>query len=291
MSIKRTPSLRHLDFKGALRGLASSVQDVMLSWHNVQTASLGTSSQATLPRVRNSLAPLTKSLEIHWNDILAFLQKCHNFSEDAITWRKSFGDGDSFSLLEELTAYSDEICLLCEALVGQSDPAIECLSSLTPQLSDLLRGLRYAPAPATAAFLGVTSPDGLAAIASTNVALTDIRASLCMLYQFWTATSEACRSLLKSHENITRDHAQKLGDTWQDCKGSITSSLDAVAIEPAAPPAFRRQQRRRGSSKSEASVASLPRSSPRRMSSLDDDGVPQACWGFGMFSFGERKRR
>jgi hypothetical protein len=138
----------------------------------------------------------------------------------------------------------------------------------------------------------------LAAIASTNVALTDIRASLCMLYQFWTATSEACRSLLKSHENITRDHAQKLGDTWQEyqeeirvAKGSITSSLDAVAIEPAAPPAFRRQQRRRGSSKSEASVASLPRSSPRRMSSLDDDGVPQACWGFGMFSFGERKRR
>jgi hypothetical protein len=27
------------------------------------------------------------------------------------------------------------------------------------------------------------------------------------------------------------------------------------------------------------------------MSSLDDDEVPQACWGLGMFSFGERKRR
>jgi hypothetical protein len=249
---------------------------------------------------------------------MAYLQECYRFGEDAIIWERSLGDSilESVSWLEELTSFSDEIKLKSEELVRQSGQDIEALSHLTLQLSELLRAasksstgklmvsvdasplnLNQTVFPTPPAFLQTRAPDGPAAIASISAALVEIRTSLCMLQQFWTAASETCRSLNKSKENITLDRARKLGDTWREyqqeileTKVSIAKSLDAVATEPAAPRAFRRQQRR-GSSKSEISNSSSPQSSssPRRMSSLDDDQVPKACWGFGGFLLGKRR--
>ncbi|KAJ7352473.1 hypothetical protein DFH08DRAFT_1078150 [Mycena albidolilacea] len=298
MNSNRTTTL-HPDFKAALRGLSLSVQNAMVSWHDVQTVSLGASSHAHLG---SSFASFRNSLQLHWTEIMAYLQECYRFGEDAIIWERSLGDSvlESVSWLEELTSFSDEIKLKSEDLVRQSGQDIEALSHLTPQLSELLRAASSSKSstvfPTPPAFLQTRAPDGPAAIASISAALVEIRTSLCMLQQFWTAASETCRSLDKSKENITLDRARKLGDTWREyqqeileTKVSIAKSLDAVATEPAAPRAFRRQ--RRGSSKSEISISSSPQwsSSPRRMSSLDDDQVPKACWGLGGFSLGKRR--
>ncbi|KAJ6577353.1 hypothetical protein B0H19DRAFT_1370568 [Mycena capillaripes] len=296
MNSPRTPALLHPDFKVPLKGLASSVQNAMVSWYSVRTASLRSSSQTTI--LRNPLAPLTKSLQIHWANMNPYLQKSNDFSEDVVTWSNSLEGGPdpgSTSLLEELASCSDELCRQTEALVSQSDEDIKCLFSLESKLSDLLRGsskyTHNGVFPETTAFLGLTSssPDGFLA---TSAALSEIRAHLYMLSQCWTIVSDACRSLLKLDGNIPQDHTRKLGDIWKeyqaeilDAKVSIARSLDAVGVEPAIRPDPRRQQRRRGSSKSEASSSSSALLSPRRMHSLDDE-VPQSCWG----GFGRKKR-
>ncbi|KAJ7671640.1 hypothetical protein DFH06DRAFT_1178228 [Mycena polygramma] len=300
-----TSPIHHSDFNVALTSLASGVQNAMVSWHNTRTASLRAGSES-VPRARNLFAPVTKSLQNHWKEIMQYLQRCHTFSGDAIIWSNSLEEegpnSDSTLLLEELTSCSHELCLQSEALVRQSDENIECLSSLEPHLPELLRGsITYnaTACPQTTQFLGLSySHNGLEDVSSARAALAEIRASLSVAYQFWTGVSTTCRSLLKSDENILRDRARNLGDTWKEyqeriveAKVSITRSLDAVAIEPAAPPpSLRRQQRRRGSSKSEASSSSSNLSSPRRIGSLDDE-VPNACWRFGLFSVGERKKR
>lgn len=221
----------------------------MISWHTVQTASLRASLSESYPptplRVRNSLARMRESLHLHWTAIVAYLQRCHDFSEDVIVWEKSLGDGHpdpgSVSWLDELTSFSDEISLESKDLVRQSDKVIECLSSLTPQLSELLQGssrpmhatgkfqcfpsrvvLEFNPTvfPATSAFLGIHSSDGFAAITSTSSSLAEIRASLCIQQQFWAAASEACRSLQKSNGAITQDRARRLGETWKELQVS-----------------------------------------------------------------------
>ncbi|KAJ7116358.1 hypothetical protein C8R44DRAFT_879734 [Mycena epipterygia] len=305
------PTLDRPDFKASLRSLSSSIENAMVSWHDVRTTSLRTSSHPM--RLRTSFAPLTNSLQSHWVDIQAYLQKCHTFSEDAITCNKFLEqdpDPDAFSLLEELASSSDEMCRESEILIQKSDVGIECLSSLTPQLSDLLS--KYAKAtstmfsrpdterthvnltalPKTTAFLGASwLPDGFAAIASTNTALTEIRYTLCMMHQFWIVASQTCHSLAKSNANIAQERVQDLAETWKEYQAeimsatvSIAKSLDAVAVEPAAPPSFRRQPWRRGSSKSQTSQTSLPTSPlllPRRRSSLKDDEILRTCWGFG----------
>ncbi|KAJ6460349.1 hypothetical protein C8R47DRAFT_1160969 [Mycena vitilis] len=294
--------IHHSDFNVALTSLASGVQNAMVSWHNTQTASLRAGCE-TVPRTRNLFAPVTKCLQNHWQEIMQYLQKCHTFSGDAILWSNSLEEdgpnSDLTLLLEELTSCSHEICLQGEALVRQSDENIECLSSLEPHLPELLRGSITYDATATTLFLGLNSShNALEDFASARAALAEIRASLSMAYTFWTAVSTTCRSLLTSDENILQDRARNLGNTWKEyqeqimeAKVSITRSLDAVAIEPAAPsPSLRRQQRRRGSSKSEASTSSSNLLSPRRIGSLDDE-VPNSCWRFGLFSAGERKKR
>ncbi|KAF7375148.1 hypothetical protein MSAN_00401300 [Mycena sanguinolenta] len=274
------------DFKVALRGLSSSIENAMIAWHNVQTAPLKANSSFL---ARHFFTPFRGSLHLHWMAIGVYLQQCHNFSQDAVAWDDSEPES-SASWLEDLATYSDEICLKNEDLVRQSDQGMEYLSSLAPQLSELLQSSTKSTAasPATYSFLGMSSPDGVAAIASTSVALAEIRACLHTLHQFWLAVSETCRSFQKSSGITTADEMRKLGDTWKDyqeeilvAKVSISKSLDAVATEPST---FRRQQRRRGSSKSEMSISS----SPRKMSSLDEDHVPKSCWGFaGVFG---RKR-
>ncbi|KAJ6468460.1 hypothetical protein C8R45DRAFT_1018864 [Mycena sanguinolenta] len=264
------------DFKVALRRLSSSIENAMVAWHDVQTTPLRANSSL---HTHHFFTPFRGSLHLHWMAIGVYLQQCYNFSEDAISWDKSDAP-ESASWLEDLTSYSDEICLKNEGLVGQSDQGIEYLSSLTPQLSELLQGSTKSTAasPATYSFLGMSSPDGVAAIASTSAALAEIRTCLHMLHQFWLVVSETCRSLQKSSETITVDEMRKLGDTWKEyqeeilaAKVAISKSLDAIAIEPST---CRRQQRRRGSSKSEMSISS----SPRRMSSLDDDRVPKTSY-------------
>ncbi|KAJ7242766.1 hypothetical protein B0H12DRAFT_1131973 [Mycena haematopus] len=294
MNSNRTPTPPP-DLKVTLRGLSSSIENAMIAWYNIQTAPLWASSSQPTLRARSFLPTFRNSLHLHWTGIVGYLQKCHSFSEDVITWDKSFGeDPESISWLEDLTSYSDEIILKNEDLVRQSDQGIECLSSLTPQLSELLKGPSKSTAafPATYSFPGMSSsPDRLTAIASTSAALAEIHTSLRVLSQFWIAVSQTCRSLQKSNENITMDGVRNLGDTWKEyqqeilaAKVSISKSLDAVAIEPSA---CRRQQRRRGSSKSEMSISSSPRLlSPRRMSNsdgLDDDQLPKSCWGFAGF--------
>jgi len=268
---------------------------------------------------------MKKHLQAHWEDIRAHLQRCHSFSEEAIIWQSSFEQGpgpECFSLLEELSSSSAEMCHESQALIQQSAIGMGFLSSVEPQISDLLRRhSNGAPATSTMfgnpekissnlgletnAFLGIRS-DGFAAIASTTTALAKIRDNLRMLCQFWTVASEFCRTLVKSNASITEEHAYHLGQTWKEWQEeilganvSIAKSLDALAVEPVpppspvaatpraeppAPPTSRRQQRRRGSSKSDASIPSSPISLPRKMSGLDDDGVPKACWGFGGFS-------
>ncbi|KAJ7510353.1 hypothetical protein B0H11DRAFT_1958622 [Mycena galericulata] len=323
MTSNTAPLYERPDFKVILTNLSSNIQNVMVSWHNVQTVSFRISSQPML--LRNSLAPLRKHLQAHWEDIRSYLQKCHDFSEEAITWHNSFeqADPDCLSLLEELLLASLELCHESEVLIQQSASGMEFLSSVTPQLSGLLHGSSAAvtssnPAenvtPETNAFLGVSlPPDGFTALTSTTTALAEVRNNLCSLNQFWTSASETCRTLMKSSASITPEHAYHLGKTWTEwqeeimCANvSIAKSLDAVAVEPVLPPSspaptpqisppaplvFRRQRRRRGSSKSDASLPSSPISPPRKMSSLDDDGVPKACWRFGGFSFGDRKKK
>ncbi|KAJ7454811.1 hypothetical protein FB451DRAFT_1279462 [Mycena latifolia] len=304
-----TSTCTPLDFKASLKSLSSSIQDAMISWHDVQTTALKTSSQPFL--LRSSIAPLRKYLETHWTDILSYLQKCNEFGGDAILWQTTLQDGPdsaASSFLEDMASSSNELCHECEDLIRHSDNNMECLSSLTPQLSDLLRGSsRYAKItssilnslnsdnlPKTTAFLGITSPsDGLGAIAATKIGLTEIRNSLCMMHQFWTTASKMCHSLMESNASMAFERARQLGITWNEfqeevlcAKVSIAKSLDAVVIEPAS--AFRRQPRRRGSSKSEASIPTSPPVQPRRMSNFDDAEVPKACWGF---SFGEKRRR
>ncbi|KAF8207194.1 hypothetical protein K438DRAFT_1815866 [Mycena galopus ATCC 62051] len=279
-----TAPARHPDFKVALGSLSSSIQNAMDS-----------SSQTTLLRARNLFALFRNSLHDHWTEILAYLQECHTFSANASITGDDFIGEDPESVsqwLDELTSDSGNICRKSEVLVRQSDQGIECLSSLMPQLSELLRGPLKSTTgfSATYTFLEMSPPDGLAALASTSAAVAEIRTSLRMLHQFWAAVSETCRSLQKSSEPITLDRVRKLGDTWKEyrqeivqAKVSITKSLDAVAIEPAALSISRRPQRRRGSSKSEMSISSSPRVSPRRMSSLDDsDEVPKSCWAFSI---------
>ncbi|KAJ7722732.1 hypothetical protein DFH07DRAFT_856492 [Mycena maculata] len=299
MASNTTPPL---DLTAILKSLSSNIQDVMVSWYEVQTASLRESSQSGL-----LVAPLRKHLQAHWEHIRSYLQKCHEFGEEVIIWQKTFQQGpesDGFSLLEELKSSSDEMCQESEVLMRQSASGIDILSSVTPQLLDLLRGpskyAEKAPSapPETTAFLGLGSPQhGLAAIARTTSALAEVQNNLCMLHNFWTAASATCRSFLTTNTNITQQDATHLGQTWKEwqeeirCANvSIAKSLDAGAVEPAAPPVsppapappfashtYRRQQRRRGSSKSDAS---LPASLPRKMSGLDDDGVSRTCWGF-----------
>ncbi|KAJ6570221.1 hypothetical protein DFH09DRAFT_424735 [Mycena vulgaris] len=298
------------DFNTVLKGLSTSVQDLMTSWHAVQTASLRTSSQPLL--LRTWIAPLTRCLQTHWAGILPYLQKCHEFGADAILWQTALEEGPDLgasSVLEELTSASNELCHESEILIQHSDSCMECLSSLVPQLSDVLRGssryVKTSPAekghhylvtaPKTTAFLGAGQlPDGPAVITATHTGLTEIRNSLYMLRQFWVVASETCDWLMKSNTSTLLEHSKQLGKIWKEyqeeivrAKVSITKSLDAVVIEPDVPSAFRRQPRRRGSSKSENSILASRESPPRRMSELDDDEVPK-CWGF---NFGERKRR
>ncbi|KAJ7678543.1 hypothetical protein B0H17DRAFT_107629 [Mycena rosella] len=288
------------EFRASLKTLSSNIQDgVMVPWHAVQTASLKTICQPLL--LRNSIAPLKTSLQTHWTAILEYLQRCHDFGVDAILFQTTLEEGPDSgaeSILEDLAASSNELCSGSEDLIRQLDTSMECLAALTPQLSDLLRGSsRYVKTnekfPKTAAFLG--SPlDGFASLAATQAGLTEIRNSLCMLHQFWIVASKMCHSLMESNACIPLEHAQQLGETWKgyqqeilSAKVSITKSLDAVVIEPDIPTIFRRQQRRRGSSKSETSLPASPSMQPRRMSSLEDEEFPKGCW---RFSFGERKR-
>ncbi|KAJ7746627.1 hypothetical protein B0H16DRAFT_942735 [Mycena metata] len=287
MTSSRTPALEHADFKA----LSSSIQDAMVSWHN--TASLTSPAQ-----LRPSLLALAKSLHVHWANILEFLQNCYNFGQIAIEWKNSLEQGsdlDPVSWLEDLVPLSDALCLQTEALVQQADTNIASLSSLTPQLTNLLRvSSKFNPAasPVTATFLGVSSPpDGATALASTAKALAAIRTSLCSFHRYWTTVSETCRT--PNAILIRAEDIHKLGKTWEaykeeihQAKSSVARSQDAVLTavptEKTAPPP-RRQPRRRGSSKSEASFSSSRFSLPRRTSSLDDDEVPN-CWGFGTFS-------
>ncbi|KAJ7183123.1 hypothetical protein C8R46DRAFT_1065991 [Mycena filopes] len=250
--------------------ICSSIEDAMASWHVVQTVA--------------SKNPSRKLLHDHWSNILALLQNCHEFESPDVDV-----DVDAAAWLKELHTLSNPLCLQSLGLVRQCDEITESLSSLTPQLTALLRGpAKFNPAafPVTAAFLGIGSPpDGLTALTSMTTALAAIRAILCSLHHFWTAVSEACRA---PKQIIVRADIHKLEETWRDyqeeilqAKASIARSQDALVIGTAntdnVPVPTRRQPRRRGSSKSEASSSSF--SSPRRMSGLDDDEVPK-CWGF-----------
>ncbi|KAJ7086063.1 hypothetical protein B0H15DRAFT_354990 [Mycena belliarum] len=279
------------DLKVGLTCLSSSIRAVMLSWYGVQK----TSCQSSL--LRNSVTPLRNYLQTQWTDILGFLQMCYNFGADAVLWQKAVETGsETGPLLEDLAFSSDELVKKCEDLIRQSDSNMECLSSITPQLSELFRASRANTAsglysyleklPRTISFLGRASfSDGLVAIRDTESGLAEIRTSLCMMHQFWIVVSETCHSFMKVDAHVPLELVQQVGETWKQYqqhvvggKVSIAQSLDALSVEPA--PIIRRQPRRRGSSKSDASIPASPSIVPRRMSNLGDGGVLNACWGW-----------
>ncbi|KAJ7284654.1 hypothetical protein C8J57DRAFT_1217060 [Mycena rebaudengoi] len=302
-----TPA-EQLDFKIILRNLRSHVRDAMVSLHASQTASLNAGH-------RTSFTTLRTSLKAEWDTVIAYLQKCYDFCEDAALLIRLEQEPEEtyLSLLEELARASEQLSREGEDLVQTSLTGLGQLSSLTAALSHSLRRPMGVPdvgpdeayktqSPHSNVFLGVNlSPDGLTAIAASTTSLTEIRNNLQSLCLFWSSVSDACRSFAKSNARITQDNAQRFGETWKgyqqeimSAKVSIAASCDAVVVEAIATPTtsiFRRQPRRRGSSKSEKSLPVLPPTLPRRMSSVDDDTVPSACWGFGVFSSGERRSR
>jgi hypothetical protein len=108
----------------------------MVSWHDVETASIGASSQPLLIHIA---API----RTHWADILSCLQKCHDFCADVAVWKTAREEGlesGAFSILEDLLSSSDELCHRSEILIQQSENITQCLLSLRPQLSELVRG-------------------------------------------------------------------------------------------------------------------------------------------------------
>ncbi|KAJ7178855.1 hypothetical protein C8R43DRAFT_974472 [Mycena crocata] len=259
------------DFAAILRSLSTSVEHVMISWYDVQ---LRTSSH-----LRTSLVPLKNFLQTHGEDLLAYLQKCHDFSEEALILQKNLKeepDSGTFSWLDELASSSDEISRDSQTLVRKSDGGMKHLSSLKSQFSNLnVLGLSKRSSARTSAKFGNSnseklsstaservafsraSPplDGLAAIASANTALVDLRNNLQLLQQFWDLASRTCRALIKS---TTQGYTEPLADIWKIYQEeilcatvSITKSLDAIAVGP---DTHRRQQRRRGSSKSDISI-------------------------------------
>ncbi|KAJ6612298.1 hypothetical protein B0H10DRAFT_2223301 [Mycena sp. CBHHK59/15] len=324
--MSNNPTLELSDLKVTLGCLSSSVQNVMRSLHDVQTASFDAGSHRS-PPISHSFTLLRKSLKAHWEGMIIHLQSYHEFGEDVNILDKCAAqepNEDMYTLLEELVSSADKIYREGEGVLRDFDTYSRQFSALASQLSDLLRRSVRRGKPVSEShtfsidsnratgkvesnlpqlseptpFRGPSlQPDGLTAIAATTAALTEVCRNIRLLRQYWASASEVCRSLMTSNLHITQEHARRFGETWKEyqeevvlTKASIAQSCDAVVVEAAAPPTFRRQQRRRGSSKSEKSLPASPPLLQRKLSSFDEDGVPKACWSFNMFSLGERRK-
>lgn len=233
------------DLTVILDDFCSTLEKVVISLHQLQTASVNANNGLSSPLLREEFGILRHDIHSLWSKVGGCLEQGQSFSHDAITLAKfvgieSFDECSDF--LSKMVDTANRLFSSCQALVQQSDGIVRDFDDGKDKMLELFRigtVIRPDEREIDSVYDAKDSmfPDGSQALETTRASLYEAHTSLILLSQFWRTVLQLCRTLALSHIDLTMSDFQE--ELWTGYKDSqrlaicqVQKFAPRILIEP-----------------------------------------------------------